>query len=82
MAKPGLRITKTIIPFALVGYEVIITNSCYALVGYFMTSYPTPAHGIIVIYFTFGLPDYVRYIEEFEVYRDSLYRGSIPCILL
>ena len=42
--------TKTIIPFALVGYEVIITNSRYALVGYFITSYPTRAHGIIVIY--------------------------------
>ena len=27
--------TKTIIPFALVGYEVIITNSRVALVGYF-----------------------------------------------
>ena len=37
------------IPFALVGYEVIITNSRYALVGYFITSYPTRAHGIIVI---------------------------------
>ena len=43
--------TKTIIPFALVGYEVIIINSRYALVGYFITSYPTRAHGIIVIYF-------------------------------
>ena len=42
-------ITKTIIPFALVGYEVIITNSRYALVRYFITSYPTRAHGIIVI---------------------------------
>ena len=41
---------KTIIPFALVGYEVIITNSRYALVGYSITSYPTRAHGIIVIY--------------------------------
>ena len=39
------------IPFALVGYEVIITNSRYALVGYFITSYPTRAHGIIAIYF-------------------------------
>ena len=39
----------TIIPFALVGYEVIMTNSRYALVGYFITSYPTRAHGIIVI---------------------------------
>ena len=36
--------------FALVGYEVIITNSRHALVGYFITSYPTRAHGIIVIY--------------------------------
>ena len=35
----------------LVGYEVIITNSRYALVGYYITSYPTraSAHGIIVI---------------------------------
>ena len=47
---PVLEFTKTIIPFALVGYEVIITNSRYALVGYFITSYPTRAHGIIVIY--------------------------------
>ena len=46
---PVREFTKTIIPFALVGYEVIITNSCYALVGYFITSYPTRAHGIIVI---------------------------------
>ena len=30
---------------------MIITNSRYALVGYFITSYPTRAHGIIVIYF-------------------------------
>ena len=29
---------------------MIITNSRYALVGYFITSYPTRAHGIIVIY--------------------------------
>ena len=33
-----------------VGYEGIITNSRYALIGYFITSYPTRAHGIIVIY--------------------------------
>ena len=30
---------------------MIITNSRYALVGYFITSYPTRAHGIIVNYF-------------------------------
>ena len=29
---------------------MIITNSCYALVGYFITSYRTRAHEIIVIY--------------------------------
>ena len=44
------NLLKTIIPCALVGYEVIITNLRYALVGYFITSYPTQAHGIIVIY--------------------------------
>ena len=43
---PVWEFTKTITPFApLVGYEVIITNSRYALVGYFITSYPTRAHG-------------------------------------
>ena len=31
---------------------MIITNSRYALVGYFITSYPTRAHGIIVNYLT------------------------------
>ena len=46
---PVLEFTRSIIPFALVGYEVIITNLRYALVGYFITSYPTRAHGIIVI---------------------------------
>ena len=30
---------------------MIRTNSRYALVGYFITSYPTRAHGIIVIYY-------------------------------
>ena len=30
---------------------MIITNSRYALVGYFITSYPTRANGIIVKYF-------------------------------
>ena len=35
---------------------MIITNSRYALVGYFITSYPTQAHAIIVIpvYYFFG----------------------------
>ena len=30
---------------------MIITNSRYALVSYFITSYPTRAHGIIVNYY-------------------------------
>ena len=47
--KPVREFTKTIISFALVGYEVLITNSCYALVGYFVTSYPMRAHGITLI---------------------------------
>ena len=34
----------------MVRCEVIITNSCYALVSYFITSYPTRAYGIIVIW--------------------------------
>ena len=33
---------------------MIITNSRYALVGYFITSYPTRAHGIIVIWMHLG----------------------------
>ena len=32
--------TKTIIPFDLVGYEVIITNLRYALVGYLSLQIP------------------------------------------
>ena len=48
---------------------MIITNSHYALVGYFITSYPTRAHGLIVIYFTFGF----RIMTVIS--RNSLYRG-------
>ena len=33
---------------------MIITNSRCALVGYFITSYPTRAHGIIVTYLNFA----------------------------
>ena len=32
---------------------MIITHSSYALVGYFFTSYPTRAHGIIICIRTF-----------------------------
>ena len=55
MAEIKIGGNSTIIPFALVGYEVIITNSRYALVSYFITSYPTRGHGIIAI-------DYQLYI--------------------
>ena len=44
------NLLKQLFQFALVEYEVVISNSRYALVGYFITSYPTRAHGIIVIY--------------------------------
>ena len=36
----------------------------------------------IDVYFTFGLLDCVRYNEDFIIYRGSLYRGSVPYILL
>ena len=36
----------------------------------------------IEVDFTFGLKDYVRYIEEFVISRFRLYRGYIPYILL
>ena len=58
---------KTIIPFALVGYEVIITNSRYALVGYFITSYPTRAHGIIIFII-------VVYIDQNNILKFRLKR--------
>ena len=38
---------------------MIITNARYALVGYFITSYSTRAHGIIVIYY---LNDFVQFL--------------------
>ena len=46
---------------------MIINNSHYALVGYFITSYPTRAHGIIVIYcvltmFSFALK--IKYSDK------------------
>ena len=48
---PVWEFTKTIIPFALFGYEVIITNLRYALVGYFITLYPPQARGIKLLLF-------------------------------
>ena len=43
---------------------MIITNSRYAPVGYFITSYPTRAHGIIV-----------KYFPIFKTARDSIHLG-------
>ena len=61
--EPELKLLKglgfgervTVYPFSvnypgLLLLSRIITNSRYALVGYFITSYPTRAHGIIGIY--------------------------------
>ena len=53
--------------FAFVGYEVIITNSRYALVGYFITSYPTRAHRIIVIYLSFLLR--IMFVKKIKFYK-------------
>ena len=39
---------KTIIPLALVGYEMIIANSALRASLAIIISYPTRAHGIIV----------------------------------
>ena len=44
------NLLKQLFHSPLLDTEVIITNSRYALVGYFITSYPTQAHGIIVNY--------------------------------
>ena len=68
---PVWEFTKTIIPFALVGYEVIITNSRYALVGYFITSYPTRAHGIIVI----KKRDNLKHADFASEWRKLRFRG-------
>ena len=55
------NLLKQLFHSPLSGYEVIITNSRYALVGYFITSYPTRAHGIIVIYRS---PYYLHFLSQ------------------
>ena len=59
--------------------EVIITNSRYALDGCFITSYPTRAHGIIVIYNYRHVPEARRYMvwKEIKVSSINVYTGSI-----
>ena len=42
---------KTIFPFALVGYEMVVANSALRASLAITISYPTDAHGIIVNYY-------------------------------
>ena len=51
---------------------MIITNSGYALVGYFITSYPTRAHGIIVKYFSRQIEAFVYIKTPFAHKHNSL----------
>ena len=76
----------------LVGYEVIITNSRYALVGYFITSYPTRAHGMpgggYSIYPLVGrcgraphtLTLFKTNIADFPTLFKTEFRFLIPCL--
>ena len=48
-----------------------MTNSRYVLVGYFITSYPTPAHGIIVKYSARFRRIIVKYTYTLFVYIGS-----------
>ena len=58
---------------------MIITNTRYALVGYFITSYPTRAHGIIVVYtgpllflvYVNDLPDYTSNGSTLALFADD-----------
>ena len=50
---------------------MIITNSRYALVGYFITSYPTRAHGIIVKYPDDGIRGDMS-VERSRILSDSV----------
>ena len=43
---------------------MIITNSRYALVGYFITSYPTRAHGIIYCYLSAKFYAFISYLKK------------------
>ena len=55
---------------------MIITNSRYALVGYFITSYPTRAHGIIVKYRSPNFHNCSRYEKDLKDNKDnSLHLG-------
>ena len=66
------NLLKQLFNSPLLDIEVIITNSRYALVGYFITSYPTRAHGIINNY----LPKW-RWLVV-DIYRAAERRGKYP----
>ena len=64
---------------------MIITNSRYALVGYFITWYPTEAHGIIVIYPVAGLCSIFWYSWAVDLQRNyqwSIFWGTYNKLLL
>ena len=50
---------------------MIITNSRYALVGYFITSYPTRALGIIVIYIFPNFENCARFEKDLKNNKDN-----------
>ena len=62
------RFNKTIIPLALLGYEIIIANS-----------YPTRTRGIIVKYIYFCFPTFVVG-KYFDRGKPAEYTLSLPCI--
>ena len=71
---------KTIIPFALIGYEIGYTTRRYAPRWLFTISYPTRAHGIIVkypFYRTF-LFLFLKVSEEI-VWEPLFFRSFIFC---
>ena len=74
---PVWEFTKTIIPFAIVGYELITTNSRYTLVGYFITSYPMWAHGIIVNNIIYSLTRQTIWNVEVDFSFSSLFGKNI-----
>ena len=55
ITKIAWKFTKTVILLGLAGYELIITNSAYGLVGYIYSSYPARPRRITVNYCWFRL---------------------------
>ena len=57
---------------------MIITNSRYTLIGYFITSYPTRAHGIIVIYLAGGQEKSSEKNKTKNVHKRPNEEGKVP----